>query len=215
MTISIGKRGNETHRNEARIGVNTPETARGRGRGIVISTFLASAAAAVMILALAPTSFAVAPGFSGEPGPHTPTPTKTADATRTTSTSSPAPTMPGDMPGMDHGSGNAPESSPSPTMAGDMPGMDHGSAEVPGKAHDEATPGKKHDDGAPGSPWKTPEHEHAEKVEVVPDQPLAAVLGTFGVGSGAVMVSAGVLRHRDRARNRIKAAARAARRSQS
>ena len=100
-------------------------------------------------------------------------------------------------------------------MSGDMPGMDHGSAEVPGKAHDEAVPGKKHDDGAPGSPWKTPEHSHAVKVEVVPDQPLAAVLGTFGVGSGAVMISAGVLRHRDRAADRVKAAARAARRSRA
>ena len=214
MTMSTGNRDNETHWNKARTGVHTPETARGRGRGIVISTLLASAFAAVMILALAPTSFAVAPlapGFSGEPGPHTPVPTKTADKTR----SSPTPSMSGDMPDKEHGSGHAPVSSPTPTMTDDMAGMEHGSAEVPGKGHDEPAPGKKHDDGAPGSPWKTPEHSHGVEVEVVPDQPLAAVLGTFGVGSGAVMVSAVVLRHRDRARIRVKAAARAARRSRA
>ena len=123
--------------------------------------------------------------------------------------------MSSDMPGMKHASVIVPLSPPTPTMTDDMAGMDHGSAEVPGKAHDEPAPGKKHDDGAPGSPWKTPEHSHAVEVEVVPDQPLAAVLGTFGVGSGAVMISAGVLRHRDRARIRVKAAARAARRSQA
>lgn len=198
MTMSTGKRGNETHRNQARIGAHTPETARSRGRGIVISTLLASVVAAVMILALAPTSFAVAPmapGFSGDGAPHTPTPTKSANATGSSST----PTMSGDMPGMGHGSGDVPASSSTPTMSGDMPGMDHGSGEGPEPGHGTGdTPMSDHDAG---------------KAAEESDRPLAAVLGAFGGGTSAVMLTAGFLRRKDRAADRVKAAARAVRRS--
>jgi hypothetical protein len=117
--------------------------------------------------------------------------------------SSPTPTMSGEMPGMDHGSGTMPTSSPSPTMADDMPGMSH-----------------EHSSGGPDG--KTDEHgsadmpgmDHGTAAGTTKDRPLAPVLGTFGGGMSAVLLSAGFLRRKDRARAQAKQAARAARRTQ-
>jgi len=100
--------------------------------------------------------------------------------------SSPAPASAdhGGMPGMDM-SGSTP--TPTPTMDPDMPGMD-----MPGSSHD----------------------EHGSTAEAAPDRPLAPVLGTFGGGSAAVLLTAGMLRRKDRAANLAEKAARAAGRAQ-
>jgi hypothetical protein len=115
--------------------------------------------------------------------------------------STPTPSMSADMPGMDHGSGHTPESTPTPSMSGDMPGMDHGSGEA-------AEPG--HGTGHTAESG----HGTADTAEVDPDRPLAPVLGAFGGGTSAVLLTAGLLRRKDRAADQVKQAARAARRSQ-
>ncbi len=51
--------------------------------------------------------------------------------------------------------------------------------------------------------------------EAVQSQPLAPVLGTFGVTTTAVMLAAGFLRRKDRATRGTKKAARAARAARS
>ena len=87
----------------------------------------------------------------------------------------------GDMPGMDHGSGGMPTSSPSPARSTESPWVTHD--------HSSGT----HQHGAPAIPV---------------DRPLAPVLGVFGGGASAVMLSAGLLRRRDRVRSEAKQAAR-------
>ncbi|MHB8186696.1 MAG: hypothetical protein ACYDDU_11560 [Dermatophilaceae bacterium] len=101
------------------------------------------------------------------------------------------------MAGMDHASGDAHVSSPAPTDSGDMPGMDMpGTGSGSGNAH-----------------VTSPGHSSMAG-EASPTRPLAPVLGTFGGGTSAVLLAAGFLRRKDRARNQAKTAARAARRSQ-
>ena len=99
------------------------------------------------------------------------------------------------MSGMDHGSGDTAMSSPTPTTSadahGDMPGMD-----MPGEDAHGTTPG--HDTMAE---------------EAAPVRPIVPVLSTFGGGTSAVLLGAGLLRRKDRLRNQAKTAARAARRS--
>ena len=95
----------------------------------------------------------------------------------------PAPTdvpMPQDMPGMDMGGGSSPEPTIPADMPPDMPGMD-----MPGDSHG-------HDDttGAAGH------------------RPLTPVLGTFGGATSAVLLTAGLLRRKDRAAGLAKRAAR-------
>jgi uncharacterized protein involved in copper resistance len=80
-----------------------------------------------------------------------------------------------------------PESTPAPADHGEMPGMD-----MPGMSHD----------------------EHGEAAGVAAHRPLAPVLGTFGGGSAAVLLTAGMLRRKDRAANLARKAARAAGRTQ-
>lgn len=109
--------------------------------------------------------------------------------------SSPSPTMSDEMPGMEHGSAEVPASSPSPTMSADMPGMEHGSAETPGEGD--------HGDAAKG--------DHGDAVEAAPDQPLVPVLGAFGGGTAVVLLTAGMMRSKDRKRLQARQAARAAR----
>ena len=95
--------------------------------------------------------------------------------------SMPSPTaggMPADMPGMDMSG-----STPSPTTAGDMP------ADMPGM-------------DMPGST-----HQHGGPVPAA-NRPLAPVLGTFGAGTGAVLLAAAVLRRKDRALDLAKRATR-------
>ena len=185
-------------------------------RGLAYSGLVlvgASAVVAVMMLASGPTSSAASPAAPRFP----------AHAT----------TAAGDMPGMDHGSGGMPTSSPSPTMAGDMTGMDHGSGGVPSSSPAPTTSGdspwkthdhsgtKSHEHGSGASPAKTDEHgsggmpgmDHGTPVRTVA-RPLAPVLGVFGGGASAVMLSAGLLRRKDRARSQAKQAARDAPRGQ-
>jgi hypothetical protein len=110
------------------------------------------------------------------------TPTLTHGST-VVSESSPAPTMDPDMPGMDMGGSTPAEApAPAPTMDPDMPGMD-----MPGM-----------------------DHEHGGAAEVAAHRPLAPVLGTFGGGSAAVLLTAGMLRRKDRAASLAKRAARLA-----
>jgi hypothetical protein len=98
----------------------------------------------------------------------------------------------------EHGSGEATTSphehgSGEPTTSPD----EHGSDDMPGM-----TPGEKMSGG----------HGDTDKAAVV--RPLVPVLGTFGGGAAAVMLTAGVIRRKDQAKNAAKDAARAARRSQ-
>jgi len=98
--------------------------------------------------------------------------------------------MTGDMNGMDMYPvpKDIPATKPTPDPhSSDMPGM---SGDMPGMSGD----------------------GHSETA--VANRPLTPVLGTFGGGTSAVMLAAGLLRRRDRARDQAKKAARAARRSQ-
>ena len=102
---------------------------------------------------------------------------------------------------MDPGAGYAdvPATSPAPAPdhgSGDMPGMD-----MPGM------------DSGSGDAHGT-SSGHAMAGEVGTARPLAPVLGTFGEGTSAVMLTAVFLRRRDRARREAKEATRAARRTQ-
>jgi hypothetical protein len=95
----------------------------------------------------------------------------------------------------DHGTGaDMPDM---PDMPG-MPGMSpvHGSGDSPWTTHDDTG---------------TPAHTHSGAAATA--RPLGLVLGTFGVGTSGVLLSAGSLRRKDRARAQAKQAARAARRT--
>ena len=124
--------------------------------------------------------------------------TSTSRYTATPPLSEQATTAPWSLPG----------SSPAPTMSGDMggmAGMDHGAGGMPAGSAPTETPGKSHRHSF--------SHSHVAPAAAV-DRPLAPVLGTFGGGSAAVMLSAVFLRRRDRARSQAKQCARAARRGQ-
>jgi hypothetical protein len=134
------------------------------------------------------------------------TPTLTHGST-VVSESSPAPTMDPDMPGMDMGGSTPAEATaPAPTMDPDMPGMDMG-----GSTPAEATaPAPTMDPDMPGMDMPGMDHEHGGAAEVAAHRPLAPVLGTFGGGSAAVLLTAGMLRRKDRAASLAKRAARLA-----
>ena len=120
----------------------------------------------------------------------------------TTPTSSSLAGMPMDMPGMDM-SGSSLAPTPSATMDPNMPGMDmSGSSLAP-------TPSATMDPNMPGMEMPGA-HEHGDVTAEVADRPLAPVLGTFGGGTAAVLLSAGMLRRKDRARSLAKKAARIA-----
>jgi hypothetical protein len=119
--------------------------------------------------------------------------------------SDPAP-MP-EMTGMspEHGSGDMPEMSPSEHGSGDMPGMspsEHGSGDMPGMNPSEHGSGD-----MPGMSG------HGASEKAAADRPLAPVLGTFGGGAAAVMLTAGFMRRKDRAELEAKTTARAERRA--
>ena len=176
-------------------------------RRIVISAVVLAVAGvvAVMMLASRPTSSAMSGMNHGS-----------SDA----STSSPAPTSSadphGEMPGMDmsgteHGAGDAPASSAPPTTSadphGEMPGMDMGSGDTHGTTPGDSqgtTPGDTH--------GTSPGHDSMAPVAAT-TRPLAPVLGTFGGGTSAVLLAAGLLRRRDRAATQARKAAVAARRN--
>lgn len=157
-------------------------------RRIVIATVVLAAASAVfgvIMLASRPMSSAM-PGMD-------------------MSASSPAPATAdhGEMAGMDM-SGSTP--TPTPTMDPNMPGMDmpeaeHGSGKAPEPGHDSAE--------MPGT-----EHGAGDTAVAAEDRPVGPVLGTFGGGSAAVLLTAGIMRRRDRAATLARKAARASRKAQ-
>jgi len=107
----------------------------------------------------------------------------------------PAPTasMPADMPGMDmSGSSPAPTEAPMPQ---DMPGMDMGGSKP---APTEAPMPQ----DMPGMDMGGSSHGAAA------NRPLAPVLGTFGGGTAAVLLTAGMLRRKDQSADIVKKAAR-------
>jgi hypothetical protein len=135
--------------------------------------------------------------------------------------------MRSDMPGMDMGPGSSdvPEAGPTPAatpdpgsgampgMTGDMNGMDL--YPVPKDIPATKPTPDPHSSDMPGMSGDMPGMSgdgHSETA--VANRPLTPVLGTFGAGTSAVMLAAGLLRRRDRARDQAKKAARAARRSQ-
>ncbi|MBC7559707.1 MAG: hypothetical protein H7270_10185 [Dermatophilaceae bacterium] len=159
-------------------------------RRIVIATFVLAAVSAVfglIMLTSRPMSSAM-PGMemsATSPAPATADHGEMAGMDMSGSAPTPTPTMDPDMAGMDM-SGSAPKPTPTPTMDPDMPGMDMPEAE----------------------------HGAGETAVAAEDRPIGPVLGTFGGGSAAVLLTAGIMRRRDRAANLAKQAARASRRAQ-
>ena len=101
--------------------------------------------------------------------------------------------MPQDMPGMDMGgSTTAPTEAPMPQ---DMPGMDMGGSSPAPAATDNMPP---------DMPWMD---MHGSSHGAAADRPLAPVLGTFGVATAAVLLTAGMLRRKDQAADLVKKAA--------
>jgi len=215
MTSPFGTRDNDTRRQKELTARRRALARSNRRRSIVTSAFglivvgavIAGAVVAMMTFASKPT---------------------TSVAGQSLTSSGDTQGMSSDMPGMDMGPGSSdvPEADPTPAatpdpgsgdmpgMTGDMPGMDMyagptdipatkptpdpGSSDMPGMSGD--MPGMSGGDG------------HSETA--VANRPLTPVLGTFGGGTSAVMLAAGLLRRRDRARDLAKKAGRAARRSQ-
>jgi hypothetical protein len=70
------------------------------------------------------------------------------------------------------------------------------------------------DPDMPGMDMPGMSPEHGATAEAPVHRPLAPVLGTFGGGSAAVLLTAGMLRRKDRAAGLAKKAARAAGRAQ-
>jgi hypothetical protein len=108
--------------------------------------------------------------------------------------SSPAPmvSMPADMPGMDM-SGSSPE--PTVSMPADMPGMDMS--------------------GSSPAPTETPMPQDMPGMDMsgsssgaAAHRPLAPVLGTFGGGTAAVLLTAGMMRRKKQSADLVKKAAR-------
>ena len=145
-----------------------------------------------------PLSAAVVPVAVGSDNPPAPTASMPADMPgMDMSGSSPAPTeapMPQDMPGMDMGG-----SKPAPTeapMPQDMPGMDMSGSTptpVPKASMPADMPGMDMSGGSGGA---------------AVHRPLAPVLGTFGGGTAAVLLTAGMMRRKDQAADLVKKAAR-------
>ena len=169
-------------------------------RTIVVSSIgliVASAVVAVVVLTSRPTS-------SGHGSQSLASSSSTSDSGHGSDD------MPGMAPDPAHGSDDMPATTPTTDSHGsdDMPGMApdpaHGSDDMPGARPDTS--------GHSDVPGTSPGHGISEAGI---DRPLAPVLGTFGGGASAVMLTAGFLRRRDKARAAAKQAARAARKAQS
>lgn len=121
---------------------------------------------------------------------------------------------------MDHGPGDVAISSPAPTSSADadghgqMPGMDmsgeHGSEVTPSALPTASAEMPGMDMNSGDTHGTTPDHTADD--EQAPDRPTGPVLFTFGGGTSAVLLTAGLMRRKDRIRNQSKIAARAARR---
>ena len=161
------------------------------GSLMLSSQQVASASTPVTLTAVVPVAF-------GSDDPPAPTPSMPADMPgMDMSGSSPAPTeapMPQDMPGMDMG-GSTPATTETP-MPQDMPGMDMGGSSPEPTIPDNMSP------DMPGMDMGG--HTHGAAAH----RPLAPVLGTFGGGTAAVLLSAGMLRRKDQAADLVKKAAR-------
>lgn len=108
--------------------------------------------------------------------------------------------MPQDMPGMDMGGPPAPTDVPMPQ---DMPGMD-----MSGGSSPEPTIPADMPPDMPGMDMSGDSHSHAGATGVSGQKPLAPVLGTFGGATSAVLLTAAMMRRKDRALNLAKMAAR-------
>jgi hypothetical protein len=106
--------------------------------------------------------------------------------------------MPQDMPGMDMSGGSSPEPPPPADMPQDMPGMDMG-----GSSPEPTIPADMPPD-MPGMDMTGDSHGHGAAGQ----KPLAPVLGTFGGATSAVLLSAGMMRRKDRALSLAKRASR-------
>ena len=215
MTSPFGTRDSDTRRQKELTARRRALARSNRRRSVVTSAFalivvgavIAGAVVAMMMIASRPTTSVTGQSL-----------TSSGDTQG----------MSSDMPGMDMGPGTSdvPEADPTPAPtsdpgSGDMPGMtgdmngmdmypvpkdipatkptpDPGSSDMPGMSG--GMPGMSGADG------------HSETA--VANRPLAPVLGTFGGGTSAVMLTAGLLRRRDHSLDLAKKAARAARRSQ-
>jgi len=110
-----------------------------------------------------------------------------------------------DMPGMDMSGATtapaAPVPTPTPTgMPTDMPGMD-----MSGSSPEPTIPAD-----MPGMDMTGDGHSHDGTTGASGHRPLAPVLGTFGGATSAVMLTAGMMRRKDRAADLAKQAARLA-----
>jgi hypothetical protein len=144
-----------------------------------------------------------------------PTAVTSAAAPRPVAVSTASTPAPGDqeMPGMDMSeadrvAGDTPASVPVPTLSGwPEETHQHGSGDSPAKADDHGS-GEMPGMGTPGGG-----HDHGDATVTAVNRPLAQVLGTFGGGTAVVLVTAAMMRRKDRDRLEIREAARAARRS--
>jgi hypothetical protein len=216
MTSPFGTRDNDTRRQKELTALRRARAKSNRRRTIATSAFGLIVAGAVVVGAVV----AMMMFASGS------TPSELAGQSLTSSGDTQG--MSGDMPGMDMGPGSSDaataDPAPSPTsdsgsgdmpgMTGDMPGMDMypvpkdiPAAKPTPDPHSSDMPGMSGD-----MPGMSGEDGHSETT--VKDRPLAPVLGTFGGGTSAVMITACFLRRRDRATGAAKQAARAARRAQ-
>ena len=126
----------------------------------------------------------------------------------------------GEMPGMDHGA-STPATTPARGSAGGWPEKthEHGSAgDSPAKAdqHGSAgdSPAKADEHGSgemPGMDMPGDSGEHGDAPAADVQRPLVPVLGAFGGGTAAVLLTAGMMRSKDRKRLQARQAARAAR----
>ena len=166
------------------------------GRRVGVASMMGATVAATAILgslmltsheeasAAAPVSAAAVPaglGFDVPPAP-------------------PDPNMPQDMPGMDMSGGSSTQPPPPADMPQDMPGMDMG-----GSSPEPTIPADMPPD-MPGMDMTGDSHGHGAAGQ----KPLAPVLGTFGGASSAVLLTAGMMRRKDRAASLAKKAARIA-----
>ena len=147
---------------------NTRQSQRApRGaRRTIPAVLAASISALILTVAGAPTAFAVPAGYPAE-GPS-------AGATTTADPHASMPGMDPNMPGMSHD---------------EAPGMD---PDMPGMSHDE-TPGM--DPNMPGMSESGTGHGHAATAGS-DSRPQAAVVGTFVVLNGGVLLTAGLMRRR-------------------
>lgn len=102
-----------------------------------------------------------------------------------------------DMPGMNNASPSVSTPTPSTGMNDQtMPGMDHGQSGM----NDQDMPGMDHGSGnaePAGGAAEGSSHAHGEGV-ATPPRPVAALVGGFAAVNGGVMITAAVLRRRDK-----------------